>query len=76
MYACIADVLGMMAAGGIKDGPTASISFKKAFASLEVCAMIYSIILLRVLWNDLVHIVNLMECSMITNRIDPNIMYL
>ena len=39
MYACIADVLGMMAAGGIRGGPAANISFKKAFALLEVCVM-------------------------------------
>ncbi|XP_065920232.1 L-fucose kinase-like [Dysidea avara] len=35
VYACIADVLGMMAAGGIRGGPAANISFKKAFALLE-----------------------------------------
>ena len=45
MYACIADVLGMMAAGGIRGGPAANISFKKAFALLEVCIMIHSIII-------------------------------
>ena len=39
IYACIADVLGMMAAGGIRGGPAANISFKKAFALLEVCVM-------------------------------------
>lgn len=41
MYACIADVLGMMAAGGIRGGPAANISFKKAFALLEVCSYNY-----------------------------------
>ena len=39
VYACIADVLGMMAAGGIRGGPAANISFKKAFALLEVCIL-------------------------------------
>ena len=48
MYACIADVLGMMAAGGIRGGPAANISFKKAFALLEVCIMLYFMILLCV----------------------------
>ena len=43
MYACIADVLGMMAAGGIRGGPAANISFKKAFALLEVS-----------IWNDVI----------------------
>ena len=69
MYACIADVLGMMAAGGIRGGPAANISFKKAFALLEVCVMIYFMILLCVYCgNDLVYIINLMEYNMITNR--------
>ena len=36
MYACIADACIMMAAGGIRGGPAANISFKKAFALLEV----------------------------------------
>lgn len=41
IYACIADVLGMMAAGGIRGGPAANISFKKAFALLEVCTIMF-----------------------------------
>jgi len=41
IYACIADVLGMMAAGGIRGGPAANISFKKAFALLEVCTTMF-----------------------------------
>jgi len=40
VYACIADVLGMMAAGGIRGGPAANISFKKAFALLEVSIIV------------------------------------
>lgn len=80
MYACIADVLGMMAAGGIRGGPAANISFKKAFALLEVCAMIFhdtcnTVCIVRMFYTSIsvgsmyVNIMGflLMEYSIITN---------
>ena len=57
MYACIADVLGMMSAGGIRGGPAANISFKKSFALLEVNNNV---------WNDKIAVCILINATYVS----------